>query len=230
MGGVQRFLYDRGNGLFLALGGTANAYRSKEEQIMKFSAVLIKVAVIVVLAVTVAFTTVIGFPGSATAATLSEDEVADLTFQREEEKLARDVYLTLYAKWGAVIFSNIAKSEERHTDTLKKKLDKYNLPDPALPTIGAFTNPDLQAKYDSLVADGQLSYIDGLYIGATIEEIDMIDIQQALDATTHLDCVPLIRTSWMDRRITCGPLSPGWRPKGSSTNPSSSVRSSTTPL
>ena len=169
-------------------------YRSKEEQIMKFSAVLIKVAVIVVLAVTVAFTALIGFPDPATAATLSEEEAADLTFQREEEKLARDIYLTLYAKWGAVIFSNIAKSEERHTDTLKKKLDKYNLPDPALPTIGAFTNPDLQAKYDSLVADGQLSYVDGLYIGATIEEIDMIDIQQALDATTHLD----LRTAYQN--------------------------------
>ena len=154
---------------------------------MKSSSVLIKVAVIVVLVLTVSFTTSIGFPGLATAATLSEDEAADLTFQREEEKLARDVYLTLYAKWGAVIFSNIAGSEQRHTDTLKKKLDKYNLPDPALPTIGAFTNPDLQAKYDSLVADGQLSYVDGLYICATIEEIDMIDIQQVLDATTHLD-------------------------------------------
>jgi hypothetical protein len=126
-------------------------------------------------------------PGLTVAATLSDDEVADLTFQREEEKLARDVYLALYARWGTAIFSNIAKSEQRHTDTLKKMLDKYGLPDPALPDIGAFTNPDLQAKYVGLVADGLISYVDGLYVGATIEEIDMIDIQQALDATTRLD-------------------------------------------
>jgi hypothetical protein len=159
----------------------------EEEQVMKFSSMIIKSTVIVVLVVAGIITTFTGFPNSAIAATLSDNEAVDLTFQREEEKMARDVYLTLYAKWGAVIFSNIARSEQRHTDTLKKKLDKYNLPDPALPTIGAFTNPDLQAKYDSLVADGQLSYIDGLYIGATIEEIDMIDIQQALDATMHID-------------------------------------------
>jgi hypothetical protein len=134
-------------------------------------------------------------PGmTVAAATLSDVEVADLTFQREEEKLARDVYLAFYAKWGAAIFSNIAKSEQRHTDTLKKMLDKYGLPDPALPDIGAFTNPDLQAKYVSLAADGLVSYVDGLYVGATIEEIDMIDIQQALDATTRLD----LRTAYQN--------------------------------
>jgi hypothetical protein len=153
------------------------------------------------------------------AATLSDDEVADLAFQREEEKLARDVYLALYAKWGAAIFSNIAKSEQKHTDTLKKMLDKYGLPDPALPDIGAFTNPDLRARYVSLVADGLISHVDGLYVGATIEEIDMIDIQQALDATSRLD-----------RRIICGPSSPRWRPRVSSTNRRSSAGSFTMPL
>lgn len=161
---------------------------------MKFSTLIFKAAVIAVLAVTGTITTFIGVPSSATAATLSDNEAADLTFQREEEKLARDVYQTLYSKWGAIIFSNIARSEQRHTDTLKKMLDKYNLPDPALPTIGDFTNPDLQTKYGSLVADGQLSYVDGLYIGATIEEIDMIDIQQALDATRRLD----LRTAYQN--------------------------------
>lgn len=120
---------------------------------------------------------------------LSEPEAEMLTFMREEEKLARDVYLEMYDLWGAVVFSNIATSEQQHMDTMKKMIDKYGLPDPALPDIGLFTNPDLQAKYDELLSSGSLSYVDGLYAGATIEEIDMIDIQHAIDITTHLDLI-----------------------------------------
>ncbi|MBL0226663.1 MAG: DUF2202 domain-containing protein [Geobacteraceae bacterium] len=50
-----------------------------------------------------------------------------------------------------------------------------------------FTNADLQSKYDQLLASGSESLINGLYAGATIEEIDMVDIQHAIDVTTHLD-------------------------------------------
>jgi len=166
----------------------------KEVSRMKVSSLIIKAAVVAVLAGLVSFPAFPGLPGSAQASVLTVDEAAGLAFQREEEKLARDVYLTLYAKWGVVIFSHIARSEQRHTDTLKKMLDKYGLPDPALPTIGAFTNPGLQAKYAGLVADGLLSYVDGLHVGATIEEIDMIDIERALDATIRLD----LRTAYQN--------------------------------
>ena len=110
-----------------------------------------------------------------------------LTYMREEEKMARDVYLVMYEKWGAAIFSTIAGSEQRHMDTMKKMLDKYGLPDPAQPAAGVFTDLDLQDKYDLLVSSGSLSYLDGLYVGATIEEIDMVDIQHAIEVTTHLD-------------------------------------------
>jgi hypothetical protein len=121
------------------------------------------------------------------ATTLSVPEAEMLTYMREEEKLARDIYLMMYQKWSAITFSNIAGSEQQHTDTIKKMLDKYSLPDPAQDAIGVFTNADLQGKYDQLLASGSQSYIDGLYVGATIEEIDMIDIQHAIDVTTHID-------------------------------------------
>ena len=49
------------------------------------------------------------FSGSAQAATvpLSAAEIADLLFSREEEKMARDVYITLYNTWRHSTFSNI---------------------------------------------------------------------------------------------------------------------------
>jgi len=120
---------------------------------------------------------------------LDNDEAAILAFMAEEEKLARDVYLALFEVWGAEIFSSIALSEQQHMDTMAGKVDKYNLPDPVLPSSGVFTDPGLQEKYDLLVASGVQSYIDGLYAGATIEEIDMVDIQYAIDITSHLDVV-----------------------------------------
>jgi hypothetical protein len=47
----------------------------------------------------------------------------------------------------------------------------------------------LQTKYDQLQVTGLQSLVDGLYVGATIEEVDMVDIQHAIDVTTHLDVV-----------------------------------------
>ncbi|MDP2030099.1 MAG: DUF2202 domain-containing protein [Thiobacillus sp.] len=52
----------------------------------------------------------------------------DLLFMREEEKLARDVYLTLYETWGLAVFSNIASSEQSHMDALLKLLRTYRCP------------------------------------------------------------------------------------------------------
>lgn len=162
---------------------------------MRVASLLIKAAVIGVLTTGGVVTTTVIMPELAAAATLTATEAADLTFQREEEKLARDVYLTLYDKWNAQIFSTIAtRSEQRHTDIMKKFLDKYRLPDPALPGIGTFTNTLLQAKYDELVAKGSVSYLEALYVGAFIEELDMVDLQHAIDHTTRVD----LRTAYQN--------------------------------
>jgi hypothetical protein len=83
---------------------------------------------------------------------LNEEEAVALTYMREEEKLARDVYLVMDEYWGSQIFAKIAVPEQQHMDTMKTKLDKYGLPDPALPYYGSFTNTFLQEKYDELVA------------------------------------------------------------------------------
>ena len=90
--------------------------------------------------------------GEKPATTLTETEAATLTFMREEEKLARDVYLMLADLWGNQIFSNIAASEQKHMDAPKSMLDKYNLPDPVLEE-GEFADPELQHLYDRLVVN-----------------------------------------------------------------------------
>ena len=58
---------------------------------------------------------------TTTATSLSAEEIAALTFMREEEKLAHDVYAALYSLWGANVFYQIALSETTHTEAILAK-------------------------------------------------------------------------------------------------------------
>lgn len=119
-----------------------------------------------------------------TALTASDSET--LLFMREEEKLARDVYLSLYHAWRLPIFSNIAAAEQRHTDQVKRLLENYGLPDPVSnDQIGVFQNPELSALYQELVNRGSTSVAEALQVGALIEEKDIEDLQQAIQATNN---------------------------------------------
>ncbi len=110
---------------------------------------------------------------------LTEEIKETLIHMREEEKLARDVYLALYDKWGDRVFKNIANSEQTHMDTLKVLIDKYNLPDP-VKGVGEFSDPKLQDLYNQLVAQGSKSLADALKVGATIEDLDIYDLNQGI--------------------------------------------------
>ena len=119
---------------------------------------------------------------------LDATEASHLTFMREEEKLARDVYLTLAELYPEQqVFGRIAtRAEQTHTDTMRDKLDQFNLPDPNPDTnnlpesLGVFTGEEwgwyFEDKFELLTAKGQESELAALYVGAFIEELDMYDI------------------------------------------------------
>lgn len=134
-------------------------------------------------------------PGARPAATglvaLSEEEVATLQWMREEEKLARDVYLELSAFYPAKVFTKIAAAEQKHFDALGAKLVLYGVADPALPDVGLFSNPLLQQLHDELLSLGIVSYAEALEVGVTIERDDIVDLQNAIDGTSSR---PLGRT------------------------------------
>jgi len=119
-------------------------------------------------------------------ATISTEEAADLQFMREEEKLAHDVYVTLYETWGLRVFDNISRSEQQHTDAVAYLLDRYDISDPVTGNdLGEFSDAKLQALYDQLVAQGSKSVADALKVGAAIEEIDILDLQERLAETDN---------------------------------------------
>jgi hypothetical protein len=119
---------------------------------------------------------------------LSEIESEGLVFMREEEKLARDVYLALDEYWNMNIFQNIARSEETHTQSIKYLLDKYDISDPVTDDQpGVFINQNLQKMYDDLVAQGRQSLSEALLVGAMIEEVDIADLDKYLAQTDNSD-------------------------------------------
>ena len=119
---------------------------------------------------------------------ISEEEKEGLIEMREEEKLARDVYLALYNKWNLQIFKNIANSEQTHTDSVKYLLEKYDIPDPVEnEEVGKFSNPKYVELYNNLVEKGSQSEVDALIVGATIEDLDIADLENWLNKTDNED-------------------------------------------
>jgi hypothetical protein len=131
-------------------------------------------------------------PGGAkkgqTLATLTEKEVEHITYMREEEKLARDVYLTLSEEYSAAIFVNISESEQRHMDALKRLIGKYGITDPVVnDDIGEFSNPVFSKLYTELVSQGEGGYCEALQVGVEIELLDIEDIEIALNEVEAAD-------------------------------------------
>lgn len=107
----------------------------------------------------------------------SEAARGDLAFLREEEKLARDVYLSLYDTWRLPSHGNIAESEQTHMNRVLEVLVAYALPDPVVSdAVGAFENQELAALYTDLVSMGRASTTAALHVGATIEDLDLRDL------------------------------------------------------
>ncbi|MEZ5448497.1 MAG: DUF2202 domain-containing protein [Thiolinea sp.] len=127
-----------------------------------------------------------GRMAAANTASLSQNEIDIMVFMREEEKLARDVYLTLHEQWGLPILSNIAGSEQQHTSRIRDLLQTYRIADPVQDdTTGIFQNEELASLYHQLLARGQTSQLDALYTGAFVEETDILDLQQAIAVSTQ---------------------------------------------
>ncbi|MFC1588871.1 DUF2202 domain-containing protein [Pseudomonadota bacterium] len=128
---------------------------------------------------------------------LDYNEQTHLFFMREEEKLARDVYLTLGKMYpNSAVFGKIDDSEQRHMDAVKAMIEKYGYEDPNTnDNVGVFTGEEYGqyfiVNYNALVERASTSELEALYVGAFIEELDMMDINQCpheiIDADNGID-------------------------------------------
>lgn len=127
---------------------------------------------------------------SGTIPTVTDDDKATLALMREEEKLARDVYLTLNEKWDQVVFQHISGAEVNHMKLVKTMMDKYGVDDPIARTKdkrGKFVHQRFQDLYKSLTASGLQSVEQAFRAGAYVEEWDLKDLYEAKKATRSED-------------------------------------------
>jgi hypothetical protein len=118
---------------------------------------------------------------------LTPAEKAGLIHMREEEKLARDVYIAMYAKWNTKVFQNISSSEQTHMNALLNLLNLFAIADPVGNNgPGVFTDPNLQSLYNTLIEKGNISKLEAFKVGIDIEQLDISDLKHQInDVTTN---------------------------------------------
>ena len=116
-----------------------------------------------------------------------------LLFMLEEEKLARDTYIYLDNLWSINVFGNIKNSEQAHMDAIANLLDNSLITYSILPE-GEFLNQELQNYYNLFVANGSISQDNALQIGATIEDLDIVDLERFMGATTNSEILAVFNS------------------------------------
>lgn len=127
---------------------------------------------------------------SQTASTLSKAEKEGLLYMQEEEKLARDVYDSMYSKWEVNPFGNIRQSERVHMDRMNSLAVTYGIKEEKVfnnDKAGGFLDPSLASYYKALIASGSTSLTEALKAGAKIEELDIADLDIRIAQTKKED-------------------------------------------
>ncbi len=142
---------------------------------------------------------------------LSQAEQEGMLKMREEEKLARDVYMYLYDMFQAPVFDKISQSEQRHMDAIKALLDKYGIADPVdAMGPGQFNSPEVQELYLNLTERGSQGLAEALHVGATIEDLDIKDLEALMSSADNDDILTvyqnLVKGSRNHMRAFCSRL------------------------
>ncbi len=113
----------------------------------------------------------------------SDEAKAELLFMLEEEKLAGDLYETLFDQTGLTVFQRIAASEDRHFNALLRQADKIGLDtdDIVFNDPGEFESAELQTMYDELLARASRSDAAALRVGKKVERVDIRDLRDAME-------------------------------------------------
>jgi len=128
---------------------------------------------------------------------LSDNDQNMLLLLLEEDKMARDVYTKLYQEWDLKQFGNISKSEQRHTNSIQQLLDDLNVPYEILEP-GQFHNQEIKALYDKFIERGLKGPKEALFVGATIEDLDIKDLQEAINSTDNQSVITVLE------KLLCG--------------------------
>lgn len=131
---------------------------------------------------------------------LTEVELSDLLFTREEEKLAHDVYAHAFEKYRVPIFQNASRSETQYINSVLQVMGAYQLSDPLNGSIspGEFTNSTLQSLYSELTSKVYISLEEATKVGLLIEDMDIFELELTKASTQKPELIQLYE------KLKCG--------------------------
>ena len=118
--------------------------------------------------------------------------VEQLVYLIEEEKLAHDVFSTMFELWGSKVFGNILNSEASHQSQVLTVMSTRDIADPRSSQEGVFKNSDLQKLHDELITKGSKSAVDAYEVGVAIEVLDIDDLTKMLATAKDADVIAMM--------------------------------------
>ncbi|HMM95815.1 DUF2202 domain-containing protein [Phycicoccus sp.] len=143
---------------------------------------------------------------SSAATTTTPAVTAALRFASDEERMARDLYAAIADRYdGALPFSRITTSEQRHLEAVTALLARYGIADPSAgKAAGSYADPTVQKLHDAWWTQAQRSLDDAYDVGVALEQRDIADLEKTIagDLPSDVDAVltTLLRASQMHLR------------------------------
>jgi hypothetical protein len=123
----------------------------------------------------------------ATQNPLTEQQTSQLIYLIQEEKLAYDIYNTLYEQRWNRKFGNILNAEDNHQNRVAAILKAYHIDYQLSDQRGVYDNSELNKLYTDLVAQWSHGLDQAMQVGIAIEQKDIADIQEMLPNFTWYD-------------------------------------------
>jgi len=119
---------------------------------------------------------------------LSDAQKDTLFFIFQEEKVARDVYITLGKLYtDEKTFANIQLSEQEHILSAQVLCERYGVDTSGVNLsleddfVGQFELHLMQELYNQCIELGQVSLLEALKVGKLIEVTDIADLEKAME-------------------------------------------------
>jgi len=109
---------------------------------------------------------------------ISNETKQSIAYMYDEERLAKEVYLSIYQKQPVRQLSKIAsKAETRHIDAVKNLAQRYGIPTPTQ-KVGKYQHKQIESLYNKLYTKGIRSQKDALEVGCIVEVTDIDDLDK----------------------------------------------------
>jgi len=125
---------------------------------------------------------------------VSQDIKEALSYMYDEERLAKEVYLSIYQKQPIRQLERIAtRSEEKHINAVKDLAQKYGVPTPNQ-RVGQYQHSHIQSLFNQLYSKGIRSKKDALEVGCIVEVTDINDLNKYINQAQRSNAQDVLQT------------------------------------